>query len=224
MEEANERLLKRGIEIKEFTPELEEMALQLNREERYKVRETLIVGFQAPFLHILAGILIIIFWKAFMFDLLMAFTFGYVWASVSFIIITHVLLTTKLTVYDNVADVHATERGMMWVALDVTRENPYVVGTVGVKPLSPTVTRLVRLMVRSSYQGTGIGRVLLDTALRFATNEGFEAVEAETWDGAAKFNLFPMYSRRGFHRHHTSWSPSVWLPMYTSEFLMKNLK
>ncbi|PIK51367.1 hypothetical protein BSL78_11735 [Apostichopus japonicus] len=216
-------LAEQWIKIQNFTPELEEIAIQLNRKERYTVRAALRINLQAPFLHISAEFWTIICWKVLGFDLPIVCIIAYPWASILFLAMTHVLLTTKLTHYSHIGEVHSEERGMMWVAMDLTKNPPEVVGMGGIKPLSPTLAKLVRLMVKRSYQGRGIGRALLDTAMQFATDMNYEAVNAVTLDVATEFKLFPLYARRGFQLHRTSWAPSFWWPMFKSQILMKDL-
>ncbi|PIK51368.1 putative N-acetyltransferase 8 [Apostichopus japonicus] len=207
-----------SIEIQNFTPDLEEIALQLNRDERYTFRAALQRGLEAPFLHISAVFWTIIGWKVLALDLPIACIIAYPWASILFLVMTHVFLN-----YSHIGEVHSEERGMMWVAMDLTKNPPEVVGMVGIKPLSPTLAKLVRLMVRRPYQGRGIGRALLDTALQFATDMNYVAVNAGTLDVATEFKLFPLYARRGFQLHRTSWAPSFWWPMYKSQLLIKDL-
>lgn len=223
MGDAAEKLLKRGIEIRRFTPELQRTVTELNREERYTVRGAMTRGLQAPFLHILAGIWIVIFWKTYVFDFPRAIVVGYLCAILSFLSITYVLLTTKLTSYGHIGEINARERGMVWVAMDVTKKPTYVTGMIGVQPLSMTHARLVRYMVRSPYRGMGIGRGLLDTALQFTVDEGYETVEVIILNISGGFKVLPMYARRGFYRHRTRWVPSTWMPMYKSQIMIMEL-
>lgn len=223
MEGTIDKLAKRGIKIQTFRPELERIVTQMNREERYNVTSALRRGSQAPFLHVLAAVCIAIFWVTFAFDLWIAFITGYTLAAVLCLLITHIFLTTKLMHYGHIAEVHAEERGMIWVAMDVTKKPPYVSGMIGIQPLSPTHAKLVRFLVRSSYRGMGIGRLLLDTALQFAVDEGYEAVEAVLLN-LSGVKVFPIYSRRGFQKYQTSWAPSSWIPIYKTEVLKKDLK
>ncbi|KAJ8042290.1 N-acetyltransferase family 8 member 2 [Holothuria leucospilota] len=211
------------IKITEFTEEFEEDANRLNIKYRYNTLIAVQMGFRAPFLHVVAAFVTIFVWTLLPINLAIAVFISYSLAVILFLLITHILLATKLTHYGHVGEVFRMDRGMMWVALDVSRSPPLVVGMIGIKPLSSSQAEIVRYMVKDEYRGRGIGRGLLSTAIGFAKDTDYQEVQAEAWN-VGVVDVLPIYERRGFSVHRSCYEPHSFLPMYRSYHFSKKLK
>lgn len=208
------------IQIQIFSNEFEENATRLNTRHRYTNLAAVQMGFRAPFLHIIALTFTIFVWRLWSINFAIAILISYFLAVIVFLSITYVLLATNLTQYGHVGEVFRMDGGMMWVALDVSQRRPLVVGMVGLKPKSASLAEVVRYVVHYEYRGKGIGRRLLSTAIKFARDSDYIAIEAEVaWTA-----VIPIYERRGFRLHHSSYSPCAFLPMFRVLHFVKRLK
>jgi ribosomal protein S18 acetylase RimI-like enzyme len=93
--------------------------------------------------------------------------------------------------------------GRLWVA----EGDGHVVGAVGLTGISPQVGQLRWFLVDAAWRGHGLGRRLLDTALAFARESGYERVVLETFAelrGAAH-----LYRAAGFEIVET-WITTLW--------------
>lgn len=71
------------------------------------------------------------------------------------------------------------------------------VGTVAVRPLTGDTCELKRMYIRPAYRGQGLGRRLLDTALEFARQAGYQCMKLDSRpDLTAALGL---YRKSGFH-------------------------
>lgn len=70
----------------------------------------------------------------------------------------------------------------------------HVVGTVILKPLSPTRVKLRQMAVGFRLQGAGLGRSLVRFAERVAHERGFDTVEISSRQSATGF-----YEKLGYH-------------------------
>jgi GNAT superfamily N-acetyltransferase len=89
----------------------------------------------------------------------------------------------------------------------VAERDERIVGCIGLTGDSPAVARLRWFLVDPAARGSGLGRALLDTALRFARESGYGSVELETFSaltGAAR-----MYRAAGFELA-ASWTGPLW--------------
>lgn len=84
--------------------------------------------------------------------------------------------------------------GAFWVLLADGR----VVGTVAMVPLDPRTVEMKRVYLHREYRGRGLGRALLEHALRWAAAAGYGAVVA--WSDVRLIHAHPVYERLGFHR------------------------
>lgn len=103
--------------------------------------------------------------------------------------------------YDQMAcfrDLHLRRPlGMVLAAGDVAGEkhqthiaalqHGHVVGTVILKPLSPTRIKLRQVVVAPALQGTGLGRTLVRFAESLAHERGFDTVEISSRQNATGF-------------------------------------
>lgn len=93
--------------------------------------------------------------------------------------------------------------GRLWVA----DGDGGLVAAVGLTAVSPRIGRLRWFLVDAAARGRGLGRELLDSALAFARETGYERVILETFselEGAAR-----LYRAAGFELVETSVT-SVW--------------
>jgi GNAT superfamily N-acetyltransferase len=93
--------------------------------------------------------------------------------------------------------------GRLWVADDDGR----VVAAVGLTGVSPQIGRLRWFLVDAAARGRGLGRELLDRALAFARESGYERLVLETFselEGAAH-----LYRSVGFVLVET-WVTTLW--------------
>jgi GNAT superfamily N-acetyltransferase len=70
-----------------------------------------------------------------------------------------------------------SEAGRMWIAED----GAHMVGSIAVTRETESLARLRWFLVRRSARGTGVGRRLLDEAMTYIHERGFERVELETF-------------------------------------------
>jgi GNAT superfamily N-acetyltransferase len=69
------------------------------------------------------------------------------------------------------------DAGRMWIAEDGT----HMVGSIAVTRETESLARLRWFLVRRSVRGQGLGRRLLDAALAYTRERGFERIELETF-------------------------------------------
>jgi GNAT superfamily N-acetyltransferase len=93
--------------------------------------------------------------------------------------------------------------GRLWVA----DGDAGIAGCVGLTGDSAAVGRLRWFLVDPSARGAGLGRALLQTALRFARESGYGSVVLETFSELA--GAAHMYRAAGFERVD-SWTGPLW--------------
>ncbi len=84
--------------------------------------------------------------------------------------------------------------GAFWVLLDGAR----VVGTVALLPLETGTVEMKRVYLHQAYRGRGLGRALLEHAMRRAAEAGHRTVVA--WSDVRLVHSHPVYERLGFVR------------------------
>ena len=93
--------------------------------------------------------------------------------------------------------------GCFWCLFDGDR----LIGTAAVRTISPGVAEMKRLYVLPEYQGKGHGRLLFETALKYAGDNGFYKIRLDTQrDRSAsrhlieshEFKEIPQYNENSF--------------------------
>ena len=84
-------------------------------------------------------------------------------------------------------------QGGLWLA----DAGPKIAGAIGLRPQAPGVAELKRLWVRPGYRGSGLGRLLCQTAIEGARQAGYRAIRLDTLsDKMAEAQI--LYERLGF--------------------------
>jgi len=94
---------------------------------------------------------------------------------------------------DRIEEVYSG-KGRFWVALDGDK----VVGTVAIRDMGGNVAKLNRMFVLVNYHGTGIGQILLDQALDFASEKKFSKIILNTYELMHRAHRF--YEKNNFTR------------------------
>lgn len=84
--------------------------------------------------------------------------------------------------------------GAFWVLLDDAR----VVGTVAAVPVESATVEMKRVYLHPEFRGRGLGRALLEHAMRWAAEAGHRTVVA--WSDVRLIHSHPVYERLGFVR------------------------
>ena len=85
-------------------------------------------------------------------------------------------------------------QGQIWFA---ERDPPQVLGgCIAIAERNQNRGQLRWLVVRPEFRGTGLGRHLVDLALEYCVNRGFDSVFLETTDGLEA--SMAIYEKRGF--------------------------
>jgi putative acetyltransferase len=90
---------------------------------------------------------------------------------------------------------YRTHGGELWVARD---DRGSLVGSCGLFPVAPATFELRKMYLLPSARGLGLGRRLLDTALRWARERGAERIVLDTTEQMARAIAF--YEANGFVR------------------------
>lgn len=83
-------------------------------------------------------------------------------------------------------------KSKFWVA----ELNGHIIGTVGLKDKGKQIGKLRRMFVIHEAHGTGVGQQLLDTAIKYAKNNGFTKVILNTHARMKRAHRF--YEKNGF--------------------------
>lgn len=83
-------------------------------------------------------------------------------------------------------------RGRFWVAV----EGNNVIGTIAIRDTGNNVAKLNRMFTDSKYYGQGVGQSLLDCAIEFAKEEGFQEIILNTHVNMQRAHRF--YEKNGF--------------------------
>lgn len=83
-------------------------------------------------------------------------------------------------------------RGCFWLAL----EGEQLVGTIGIKETNKDKAKLKRMFVDKKYRGTGIAKLLLDTAINFAKFNKYKEIVLNTHINMKRAHGF--YEKNGF--------------------------
>ena len=78
----------------------------------------------------------------------------------------------------------------------VESENEVTIGVIVLVPISNHIIEIMNLAVAESYQGKGIGTILLKHGIRTAAEKGYNTVEIGT--GNSSINQLALYQKVGF--------------------------
>lgn len=98
------------------------------------------------------------------------------------------VLLRPIGVPDHAWEMH-DEKSWHFIALDKDE----VIGCVVLVPLSTNTAQLIQMAVKSSYQGQGVGKQLIDILMEFSTGEGITIIECH-----ARKNSIQFYTKLGF--------------------------
>lgn len=85
-------------------------------------------------------------------------------------------------------------KGRFWVAI----KGDKVIGTVSIRDMGNSVAKLNRMFVSTDYHGTGVGKSLLDHAIKFAKKKNFKKIILNTHLNMTRAHKF--YEKNGFIR------------------------
>lgn len=92
------------------------------------------------------------------------------------------------------ANEHDPQRETCWIA----EHNGRVVGSIFIMQESTTIAKLRLLYVEPDARGLGIGKLLVNTAMNFARNAGYESMTL--WTNAQQESARGIYERAGFQK------------------------
>ena len=98
----------------------------------------------------------------------------------------------------NISEVYM-KNGCMWCLV----ENEKIIGTSAVKALNFDIAEMKRLYVLPKYQGRGYGRLLFETALQYAKNQGYKKIRLDTQkDRSASRHLIESHGFKEIPRYN----------------------
>jgi GNAT superfamily N-acetyltransferase len=87
-----------------------------------------------------------------------------------------------------------TGQGRFWVAI----HGEQLVGTGAIRQKTPEVGEVKRMYLLAPYRGRGIGLALLETAVSFAREQGYQRLQLDTVAGLKQ--AIHLYERYGFQK------------------------
>jgi len=95
----------------------------------------------------------------------------------------------------NVEDSYFNQNGVFFVLVDGER----VVGTGGVRHWRGDICELKRLWFLKDYRGQGLGRLMTERILDFATARGYQRIRLDVADAEVQVQAIKLYRQRGFY-------------------------
>lgn len=111
----------------------------------------------------------------------------------------------------NISQIYQTAGGEFWVVLNDENE---VVGTEALRTLSKNEGELGRLYLDPSYRGKGVGRELVQTAIKKARENGFKTIKLDTSKKLTRaYNLFKEMGFKEVKSHLDDTRPEVFMEL-----------
>ncbi|OGG00132.1 hypothetical protein A2Y99_04830 [Candidatus Gottesmanbacteria bacterium RBG_13_37_7] len=96
---------------------------------------------------------------------------------------------------DNIGEIYQG-RGRFWLAI----EGEKLIGMTAILEDNHETAKLRRMFVLPSYHGTGLGQLLLSTALKFAREQKYVKIILDTHETLGRARRF--YEKKGFNKTH----------------------
>jgi putative acetyltransferase len=118
-----------------------------------------------------------------------------VWRLISSVLASYGITSNRQTTDSDLVDIEATywnKKGAFYVLL----EGEAVIGTVALQHETDATCELCRMYLAPQYHGQGLGRRLLEHALREARERGFKEMRLKT--ASVLVEAISLYKRAGF--------------------------
>ena len=106
-----------------------------------------------------------------------------------------VLQHDPLSDLDDIENYYFNQNGVFLVLLDGER----VVGTGGVRHWQENICELKRLWFLKDYRGQGLGRLMTQRLLEFATARGYQRIRLDVADAEIQDRAVKLYQQFGFY-------------------------
>ncbi|MBM4256666.1 MAG: GNAT family N-acetyltransferase [Deltaproteobacteria bacterium] len=105
-----------------------------------------------------------------------------------------VLQHESLTDLDDVEGSYCNQNGVFYVLVDGER----VVGTGGIRHWRDGICELKRLWFLKEYRGQGLGWLMTQKLIEFATDKGYERIRLDVYDAEKQARAIKLYRQAGF--------------------------
>lgn len=95
---------------------------------------------------------------------------------------------------DTLPGKYASPKGRLLLAVDKEK----IAGCIAFRPIDDEMCEMKRLFVREEYQGSGLGRALLEKLIADARDAGYKKMRLDSWIPRMG-KAIEMYRRRGFY-------------------------
>jgi putative acetyltransferase len=106
-----------------------------------------------------------------------------------------VLQHDPLTDFDNIENYYFKQNGTFFDALDGDR----VVGTIGMRHWQGNICEAKRLWFYKEYRGQGLGMLMAQQLIEFATAKGYQRLRFEVADAQIQAQAMKLYHKLGFY-------------------------